>query len=113
MTKEIGKIKSISLGFGGYQDAMFGVIVELGTDGSGWGCMDFKGTWDSRSAKGKNEAWILERDQIYAKTQLFIERIMLVFFASSMIDLVGIPVEAVFDSPNGRLASWRVLTEAL
>ena len=42
-TKELGKIKSISLGFGGYDDCMLGLSVTLEMGGSCVG--DFKGWW--------------------------------------------------------------------
>lgn len=45
---ELGKIKSVHIGLGGYQGVQFGVIYELG--GKGWGVSD-----------SENMVWSTER----------------------------------------------------
>lgn len=35
---KIGKIKSIKFGKGGYDDAMIGLTIHLGSDKGSWGC---------------------------------------------------------------------------
>lgn len=93
----IGKIESIKLGFGGYQDAMFGVSVTL--SGKGWSVGDFKGTWGHEPDKFCK--WTAEdQSKVFAETTL-----------DDIGRLKGKPIEAEFE--DGRLKSWRILTEVL
>ena len=51
---ELGKIQRADIGFGGYDDAMFGISFTL--EGKAWGVSDFWGTWGfqpSETAKWK------------------------------------------------------------
>jgi len=106
--KQIGKIRSVRLGSGGYQDAMFGLTFDLG--GESWGCGDFWGTW--RDGPSKNADWTKETQ---VKSQgAMIERLKTVMLDAKVSDftkLAGVPVEVSFE--NMRLTSWRVLKEVL
>lgn len=111
-TKEIGKITSARFGRGGYQDAMFGISIGLGSDKGGWGVGDFKGTWDLDTKVDRHTRWTEEdRDAEFAKTMRFISELLKQSKRDDVSKLVGVPVEVTFD--GGLLKSWRVLEEAL
>ncbi len=107
MRTEIGKIKSISFGHGGYQDAMIGVTFDLG--GKSWGVGDFWGYWSHWSASCE---WSKD-DQIkkLGKTVMKIDKLLVDANVSNLNDLEGVPIEATFE--NSTLDSWRILTEAI
>jgi hypothetical protein len=44
ITKELGKIEKVSFGYGGYQDAQFGLNVQLSFGGCGT-CVFIDGGW--------------------------------------------------------------------
>lgn len=105
--KELGKIKSVRVGFGGYQDVMFGVWFELG--GETWSVGDGKGTWAHWSEGRK---WTpSDQADLFAETM----RYMITLCEQAKIDnvahLVGVPIEIEFD--GNLLKSWRVLKEVL
>ena len=108
MRKELGKIQRVTIGKGGYDDAMFGISFTLG--GKGWGVQDFWGTWSSYSegAKYTEEVWKGHHVEAYFKLMKLMKDAG-VWEASK---LEGIPVEVEFNSSNC-LSSWRVLTEVL
>lgn len=106
-SKELGKIAKVRFGFGGYQDAQFGVGFELG--GKGWGVSDFWGMWATRSS---NCEWT-EQDQ-NAEWGSALRQLIALMQEAKVTDvakLQGVPVEAVFVDRG--LVSWRVLTEVL
>jgi hypothetical protein len=107
MRTEIGKIKSISFGHGGYQDAMIGVTFDLG--GKSWGVGDFWGYWSSWS---KGCEWSKD-DQIKSlgKTVLNLDKLLVDARVSNLNELEGVPVEVTID--NSSLVSWRILTEVI
>lgn len=111
MEKQIGKINLLKIGMGGYQDAMFGVSVDL--NGPGWGVSDFKGFWSpSRMPRSEHAQWTEDdRKDSIAGTFYWLDRLMKDANVSDANKLVGKPVEATFE--NGRLVSWRILTEVL
>lgn len=108
ITKSIGKIKDIQLGYGGYQDCQVGISVELGS--SGWSVRDFRGFWGSDA--DENCSWS-ERDQdlAWAKTMRLVRDLMRDAGVSNLSGLVGKPVEVTFDSYA--LKEWRILKEAI
>ena len=70
---KLGRISNISLGTGGYDDAMFGVSVTLSfSDSTGVG--DFKGTWATypKSAKYSAEEW----DALHAEAYQWLRELM-------------------------------------
>lgn len=108
MDKQLGKIKSIKIGSGGYDGAMFGVSFTL--SGGGWGVGDFIGTWNSDP--DEHTKWTLEqRDMEYLKAFLKLRELMNQAKVKDAYELVGIPVEVTF--ADLKLKSWRILTEVL
>jgi hypothetical protein len=107
MKKVLGKIERVTLGGGGYQDAMFGVNFTLATqDGH---VQDFWGTWSTYSEHAKYSKIDWERSHFNAYSKLI--KIMTEAKASDIRDLEGKPVEVLFE--GDRLSSWRILTEVL
>jgi len=108
MRTEIGKIRSISFGHGGYQDAMIGVTFDLG--GKSWGVGDFWGDWALERCT--NTQWT-EQDRItkLGKTVMRINQLLKDANVSTLEKLVGKPVEVTFD--GNLLETWRILTEAI
>lgn len=105
--KELGKIRNISFGYGGYQDAMLGVSVTLVADG--WGVGDYRGTWAERSEYAK---WTVEDQmRIFAETCIWIRDLLKAAKVQTIDQLKGIPVEVTFE--GNVLQSWRILTEVL
>ena len=109
MRKELGKIKSVTIGYCGYQDGEIGFQFTLG--GENWNVVapaysacasdpDERCKWtkeDQLEALGT--AWLSIRDLIRdAKVK-------------DVRKLVGIPIEATFDGQL--LKSWRILSEVL
>lgn len=85
--KELGKISSVQLGFGGYEDAQFG--ISLSFSGSGWSVQTFENL-DEEKVKG----WLIN-----AKVK-------------TLDKLVNIPVEIEFKDYNV-FNNFRILTEVL
>ena len=112
MRTELGKITSIKLGRGGYQDCMFGVSFGLG--GPGWGVGDFLGDWDtdSKPEPGHTQWTEADRNENFAKVMRHISKLCLDAKVQSMNQLVGVPVEIEW-SEDRTLVSWRILTEVV
>ena len=108
---EIGKITGVRFGSGGYQDCMFGLSVDLGSKKNSWGVGDFKGTWGPEISSKDCEWTEKDRSENYASTMRFIADLMQKAKVSEVHDLVGIPVEVVFD--GNMLKSWRILEEVI
>lgn len=109
METKIGKIKNITFGFGGYQEAMLGLSIELGSDQGSWGAHDFKGWWAIRSehCKWTEEDW----KKTNHETFLFMGKLLTEAKKTNLEKLKGVPVEVIFE--NSTLKSWRILTEVL
>lgn len=110
--KELGKIKKVMLGMGGYQDAMLGFCLELG--GESWGVhTPFSGTWCPGIVDVTAHTKWTEED----RTRLLSEAMKLVgetlrkAKCTDISQLVGVPIEAEFEGMV--LKSWRVLSEVL
>lgn len=109
ITIERGKIQSIRLGMGGYQDAMFGFSFTLGGK-EGWGVSDFLGTWAHEP--DKHTKWTLEdRNRIFLEHLLRVKKLMEEAGINDFTKLKGIPIEATFEDMT--LKSWRIMTEVL
>lgn len=107
MTRELGKIKGVKLGYGGYDDAMFGVSFQIGMGSSGFG--DFWGVWAVRPQEAK---WTLEEHRKSLADVMFrLLELMDKAKVRSLDELVGVPIETEWE--DMRLKSWRVLTEVL
>lgn len=112
ITKEIGKIQSVKFGDGGYQDAMFGITIGLGSDKNAWGCGDFRGIWGFHIKPDKRSKWTdKDRDQQAADTMRFIADLLTKAKKDDIYKLVGVPVEVEMESNT--LKSWRILEEVL
>jgi hypothetical protein len=111
MDKELGKIESVKFGYGGYQDAMFGVTIGLRFGGC-MGTVDFKGAWSSDIEVNDRTKWTEEdRSKQNDETVRFLNKIMKDANVRNITDLVGIPVEVT--SEGMTMKSWRVLTEVI
>jgi hypothetical protein len=111
MEKRLGKIKSVSFGFGGYQEAQFGLSVDLG--GDGWGVTDFiSGGWSESITIGPHTQWT-EQDRTNNRAEMVkrIDQLLREANCSSVDQLRGKPVEITFD--GNILKYWRILTEVL
>lgn len=107
MRKEIGKIKHISLGMGGYQDAMFGFSFTLG--GVSWGVQDFWGTWATHNERCK---WTIEdQNKHFIEAFLKVKTLMEVAKVTDFEKLKNVPIEAEF--LENKLVSWRILEDCL
>jgi hypothetical protein len=112
MEKKIGKITEISVSFGGYQDAMLGLSVTLGSDKGSWGVGDFKGFWGPDIKHSASCKWSEQsRRDAHADTMLFIGELLFAAKKRKVEELRGVPVEVTFE--HNMLKSWRVLTEAI
>jgi hypothetical protein len=111
MRKKLGKIKNVKFGIGGYQDAMIGLHVTLGSDS--WGVEDSCSAWDAESIKwSENSNWTEDdRDKQYAEILRYLSKLLKDAKVDSVDRLKGIPVEVTFD--GNMLKKWRVLTEVL
>jgi len=111
MKKKLGKIKNVKFGIGGYQDAMIGLHVTLGSNG--WNVGDSCSAWDAESIKwSENCNWTEDdRDKQYAEILRYLSKLLKDAKVDSVDRLKGIPVEVTFD--GNMLKEWRVLTEVL
>jgi len=100
----LGRITKAEFGFGGYQEAMFGLSVTLEGKGSGVG--DFKGAWAiERSERAK---WTEEdRQQQIFEAVWMVKEILEKAKKQHVSQLKGIPVEVTCE--GNMLKSWRVL----
>lgn len=104
----IGKIRSVRYGFGGYQDAMYGISFDLG--GKGWGVGDFWGTWAQEP--DEYTKWTKkDQDKVFLSTSKRILELLKNAEVQSLEELVNTPIEIEFE--GNTLKSWRVLTEAV
>lgn len=105
---ELGKIQSVRVGMGGYQDVQMGVWFVL--SGTSWGVHDGHGTWSTD--RTEHCKWTEgDRNAIFAEVMHKIMELLKQSSRSSVDDLVGLPIEATFD--GNTLRSWRLLTEVL
>lgn len=109
MYKQIGKIKSVHIGIGGYDDAQFGVWFYFVGEDMAVGAGD--GFWIDQMPGCE---WT-EEDRIMFLGKEMVKLIDVLQSAKvkSVNKLVGKPVEVTLDNPNGRVIDWRILTEVL
>lgn len=109
--KEFGKITRATFGFGGYQDANFGLTLTF--EGKGWGIGEFVSAgWQEALKPGKHNKWTEDnRTKLRAEMCRKIDNILTEAKVMSIDKLVGIPVEVTFNGSS--LEDWRVLTEVL
>lgn len=106
--RELGRIKKVRIGSGGYQGAMFGVSFELG--GEAWGVGDFWGRWCGDPSDGAQ--WTLEdQTKDYGEVMRRLAALMADAKVNDAVKLVGAPVEVTFN--GNALKNWRILTEVI
>jgi len=108
METKLGRITHVRMGYGGYQDAMFGISFQLG--GDGWGTGDFWGHWAMKPTE--HHKWT-EADQRESLGKMSLRVVQLLRDAKKqdIQDLKDVPVEVTFDGMT--LSSWRILTEVV
>lgn len=111
VAKKLGKISSVKLGIGGYQDMMLGLYITFS-----FGSYDMvysKQVWDSSRVKHVEGCkWTEEeRDNEYAGIMRYISCLLKEAKVDSIDKLKGKPVELTIK--DFELADWRILTEVL
>lgn len=115
METKYGKILSFEIGYGGYNDAMFGATVTLG--GNGWATVDFinagwfenispnpdpdKGGWRESDRANMRASFVRKLDKILSESK-----------KTHVSELQGVPVIVLFDE-IGKLNHWEILVEVL
>jgi hypothetical protein len=109
--KNLGKISRVRFGFGGYQDAQFGLSLTF--EGDGWGVSDFIGAgWATWIEVSPNSEWSeVDRDAGYAKMCRRIDSILQKAKVKDVSQLKDMPVEVSFN--GNTISDWRVLEEVL
>jgi hypothetical protein len=106
--KNLGRIRGIHFGMGGYDDAMFGLTISLGDDSSF--VTDFRGTW--AFSPSESTKWTLEdQTELWGVMCRWIVSLLQDSKKKNLLDLVGTPVEITLE--NNRLLSWRILKEVI
>jgi hypothetical protein len=105
---ELGRIQSVTFGWGGYQDVQLGINFKLG--GQSWGVMDFNGYWGIERTE-RCEWTERDRDDGYSKTFRFIAELLKKAKKQTIDQLKDVPIEATF--VGNTLKSWRILEEVL
>ncbi len=111
-TTLLGKITEVRFGAGGYQDIMFGLTVELNSNGVC--CTDFisAGWYPGVIDPDKDAKWTeRERAEQQAEAINTIAHILRTAKIEDIKDLKGRPVE--FKTLDRMLVSWRILDEVL
>lgn len=109
-TTRIGKIADISIGFGGYQDAQFGLTVTLASEPDAWAVTSFIGFWSGDPSK--HAAWtVSDQDAGHARMCRRVIELLVGARRQRVADLVGLPIQATFN--ESALVAWRILTEAV
>lgn len=112
MSVELGKIKSVEFGIGGYNDSNLGIHFNLGI-GQGSGVNDSKSAWDAeRIEHTKHCQWTEDdRSASYDEIMRYISSLLKDAQVNDIQQLVGKPIELTMD--NMTLKSWRILTECI
>ena len=107
--KFLGKINNISFGFGGYQDAEFGVSLDFRYD-KGMGVGNFRGCWgDPPSDSAK---WTLkEQTEQWGQMVRWVADLCKKAGVQEFYQLKNKPVEVIIE--GNTLKSWRLLEEVL
>lgn len=106
--KQLAKISHVKFGFGGYQEAQFGLSLTF--TGDGWGCGTFLGHWADEPLDGAKWTDQSRKDYL-GDLCLKIAEYCRLSKVKHVAQLAGIPVEVTFT--DGKLESWRILTEVL
>lgn len=112
MDKKLGKITSVTFGYGGYNDAM--MALNLTFEGDGWGTnWSINGGFAPSIVEWSKYCKWTEEDRNKAQSNMVREIDIILKKAKVIsIDLLkNIPVEVEFD--GNILKSWRILTEVI
>ena len=113
--KRIGKIKSIDLANGGYQNAAFGLDIEFnGKDENGddWNGYYFDGPWAVWMEWRKDNKWIeQDRTDHFGKILRKINELVIDAKVDSFLELKNVPVEVILS--GCKVESFRILKEVL
>ena len=111
MEERLGKISSVSFGFGGYQDAQIGLWLQF--EGESWGVTGaVNGGWSTSIKWSEHCKWTEEgRTKSYAELVREISDLLLVAKVDSVDELLHKPVMVTFDGMM--LTEWRILKEVL
>lgn len=108
MEKKLGKIERATFGYGGYQDAQFG--VQFTFSGDGWGCGDFWGAWPDEP--GEYAKWTVDdQNKFLGDMCKRLAKVLEDAKVRTIDQLEGIPIEIEFDGMTRK--SWRILKEVL
>ena len=109
MTTQIGVISNVKLGFGGYQDAMFGLSLSFDFKGSGVNAF-ISGGW--RGKRSEHDNWTdQDRSNQQGVLCMKISELLDQAKVDDVTKLKGKPVECSFN--NMELVNWRILEEAI
>ncbi len=109
--KHLGKISNVTIGTGGYQDAMFGISFTLSFDGCS-AVSDFWGAWGPGIEWSDRCKWTeADREKQIADSFWRLAKIMEAAKVSEFRKLEGVPIEVELDGMA--MKSWRVLKEVL
>jgi len=109
--KELGKIEKVYFGYGGYQDAQFGLTVELSFGGCG--SFDFiSGGWGETVQVDQYTKWT-EKDRQIQRAEMVkkVNKLLQDAKVKTIDELKGKPIEVI--NEGLKLKSWRILTEVL
>lgn len=110
METRLGRIHKIHLGYGGYQDAQFGITIDF--RGPGWGVGSFIGFWGIDTRPDSYTKWNeADRDAVFASVVRKVNEWLNDAGRQRLNELEGVPVEITFKGNS--LHSWRVLKEVL
>jgi hypothetical protein len=108
--KRLAKIESVSFGYGGYQEAQFGLSLVF--KGQGWGISTFKGTWSTDIEVTKHTKWNeADRSKDFDELVRFVNETLRKAKVRTVDELKNIPVEVTIE--ENTIKSWRVLEEVL
>jgi len=111
ITKELGKIEKVSFGYGGYQDAQFGLNVQLSFGGCGT-FVFINGGWSEDIKVDKYTKWT-EKDRQTQRAEMVkkINKLLKDAKVYTIDQLKDKPVEVT--SENMMVKDWRILTEVI
>lgn len=110
--KALGKITKVRFGFGGYQEAQFGLwlLLQSRDGGSVWAAIN--GGWSTMIEHTEHAKWTeADRSEGYDEMTREIQRVMRAAKVDEVHELLNKPVEIITESMA--LKSWRVLEEVL
>lgn len=116
ITKELGKIESVSFGHGGYQDVCFGLTLSFVFGKNGSSCLSkfISGGWDAETMECDSRCKWTEEDRNKHLSDMCrqISKLLKDAKVSDITKLKGIPVEVELEG-GYMFKDFRILTEVL